>query len=74
MSQCGFLSVSSTNCMGSKIMPMFRVTTVETATYVYYMEAENADAIVEECDYFVGGKEIHHEFEIIDITEEKKNV
>lgn len=55
-------------------MPVFRVTTVETTTYVYYMEAENADAIVEECDYFVGGKEIHHEFEIIDITEEKKNV
>ena len=55
-------------------MPVFRVTTVETTTYVYYMEAENADAIVEDGDFFDGGKEIHHEFEIIDITEEKKNV
>lgn len=50
-------------------MPRYKITTVETTTYVYYGEFKNKDDACETFEPEHGGKEIDHDFEVVMIEE-----
>lgn len=52
-------------------MAKFKVVTVETTTYVHYIEAENEDAAWEEFDDSSEGEEVDHDYEITEVEEVK---
>lgn len=50
-------------------MPRYRITTVETTTYAYWVDAPDVNTAYEEFDPDGSGKELDHEFEVINIEE-----
>ena len=50
-------------------MAKFRVVTVETTTYEYFVEAANEDEIWEDFDPSEGGKEVDHDFDVVEVQE-----
>ena len=50
-------------------MAKFRFVTVETTTYEHFVEAANEDEAWENFDSSSTGKEIDHDFELVEINE-----